>query len=402
MLYRKIEKTGDEISILGFGCMRLPEKNGRIDEEPAKELIYQAIDQGVNYFDTALPYHMGASEPFLGKALSDGLREKVKIATKLPPWSVRREKDMENIFNKQLKNLKTDYIDYYLLHGLNRASWEKMKELGVLEFLDKLKSEGQIINVGFSFHGDKETFKEIVDAYDWDLCQIQYNYLDENRQAGKEGLEYAASKGLGVIIMEPLRGGNIVRNIPPEVEKLWDQSEIKRTPAEWALRWIWNHPEVTTVLSGMNEKKHLVENLRIAGEALPHSLTDEELQLIGDVKDKYLELMKTGCTGCRYCMPCPVGVDIPTCFEIYDGEYTFGSKSQARIEYAFGLGVSRANDAYASKCKKCGKCEKLCPQELPIMDLLDDVSGDIEGFSFRIFSRIAKVFADFQRLRSRI
>lgn len=401
MLYREIEKTGDMISILGFGCMRLPEKNGRIDKNSATEQIHYAIDHGVNYIDTALPYHMGASEPFLGHALLDGYREKVKLATKLPPWSVKGKDDMINIFNLQLKNLKTDCIDYYMLHGLNHSSWEKMNKLDALDFLDKQKAEGKILYTGFSFHGGKNIFKEIVDAYKWDFCQIQYNYLDENRQAGKEGLEYAARKGLGVMIMEPLRGGNLTANIPAEVMEIWNQAKIKRTPAEWALRWIWNHPEVTTVLSGMNKLEQVEENIRIANEARPNSLTPEELELYKRIREKYFQLTKTGCTGCRYCMPCPAGVDIPNCFEIYDGEYTFGSKKQAMIDYAFSLGVSREGDAYASKCKKCGRCEKLCPQELPIMDLLDNISRDIEGFNFKIFSKVVKLFASFQRIRSK-
>jgi len=395
MLYRKIEKTGDELSVLGFGAMRLPTKNGRTDENRATEQIRYAIDHGVNYIDTAIAY---MNEPLVGRALSDGYREKVKIATKLPPWNLNKPEDMENIFKVQLENFKIDYIDYYMLHGLNSSSWDKLLEFGALEFLDKLKFEGKIINAGFSFHGCKELFKEIVDTYDWDFCLIQYNYLDEENQAGKEGLEYAAEKGMGIIIMEPFRGGNLTKNIPPEVLDIWNQAEIKRTPAEWALRWILNHSEVTCVLSGMNEEEHLIENLRIADEALPHSLRDEELKLVEKVRDKYRELMKIGCTGCRYCMPCPAGVDIARCFEFYDSAHIFGNKIQTQVLYALGLGIFGGETAYASKCRKCGKCEEHCPQELPIMDLLEDVSRDMEGILTKVLPPVFKFYLAIDRM----
>ncbi len=395
MLYRKIEKTGDELSVLGFGAMRLPTKNGRTDEKRAIEQIRYAIDNGVNYIDTAIAY---MNEPLVGKALGDGYREKVKIATKLPPWNINKTEDMENIFKVQLENFKVNYIDYYMLHGLNRSNWEKMKELGALEFLTRIKESGKILNAGFSFHGDKETFKEIVDAYDWDFCLIQYNYIDEENQAGKEGMKYAAEKGMGIIIMEPFRGGNLTKSIP-EVDAIWKQAPVKRSPAEWALRWILNHPEVTCVLSGMNEEEHIEENIRIANNALPNSLKVEELQLVEKVKDKYRELMKTGCTGCRYCMPCHVGVDIARCFEFYDSTHIFGNKRQTQLLYALGLGVIHGGEpAYASKCKKCGKCEKHCPQELPIMELLDDVSGEMEGILSKVVPPVFKVYLSFNRM----
>jgi uncharacterized protein len=399
MLYRKIEKTGDELSVLGFGAMRLPSNNGRTDEKRAIEQIRYAIDHGVNYIDTAIAY---MNEPLVGKALSNGYREKVKIATKLPPWSVDKAEDLENIFKVQLENFNVDNIDYYMLHGLNRSNWEKMLELDALNFLDKIKSKGKILNAGFSFHGDKEVFKEIVDAYDWDFCMIQYNYLDEENQAGTEGLRYAAEKGLGIIVMEPFRGGNLTRDIPPEVEKIWNQAEIKRSPAEWALRWVLDHPEVTCVLSGMNEEEHIEENLRIADEALPNSLSKEELEIIGRVRDKYRELMKIGCTGCRYCMPCPSGVDIARCFEMYDTAQIFtDNKRQTQLMYALGLGVIHGGKpAYASNCIKCGKCEKHCPQELPIMELLDDVSDDMEGILTKVLPPLYKSYLRFERFRT--
>jgi len=399
LLYRKIRKTGDEISVLGFGAMRLPSKNGRTDEKRAIQQIRYAIDHGVNYIDTAIAY---MNEPLVARALSDGYREKVKIATKLPPWSVNKAEDMENIFKVQLDNFKTDHIDYYMLHGLNRPNWDKMMALGALELLTKLKRNGSIINAGFSFHGDKDTFKEIVDGYDWDFCLLQFNYLDEKNQAGLEGLKYAAEKGMGIIVMEPFRGGNLTQNIPPDVEELWNKAEIIRTPAEWALRWVLNHPEVTCVLSGMNNEKHIKENIKIANEALLNSLSTNELELIGRVRDKYRELMKTGCTGCRYCMPCPSGVDIARCFEIYDSTQIFGNKRQSQFLYALGLGVIHGGKpAYASSCIKCGKCEKHCPQELPIIELLDDVSKDMEGIISKVLPPVYKTYLSFERFRIR-
>lgn len=249
MQYRKVPKNGDQLSALGFGAMRLPTRMGRIDEERATKQIRDAIDKGVNYVDTAVPYHGGESERFLGRVLQDGYREKVKLATKLPPQSVNTREDMDRILDIQLKKLKTDHIDYYLLHGLEANQWKKLFDLGVLEFLDKAKASGKIRNAGFSFHGDRRTFKEIIDAYDWTFCQIQYNFLDETTQAGTEGLQYAASKNIAVMVMEPLRGGMLAANLPAEVKQVYARSPVKRTAAEWGLRWVWNHPEVTVVLS---------------------------------------------------------------------------------------------------------------------------------------------------------
>ncbi|MCG2794698.1 MAG: aldo/keto reductase [Actinomycetia bacterium] len=317
MLYRSMKKTGDDLSVLGFGCMRFPERRGRIDEERATRQVRSAIDRGVNYLDTAFPYHMGASEPFLGRALSEGYRDRIKLATKLPPWSVKKREDMDRILGTQLGRLKTDHIDYYLVHGLGGKIWERMKRLGVIGFLERARDDGRIYHVGFSFHGKKDEFREIVDDYDWEFCQIQYNFLDEQHQAGREGLEYAAGKGLGVVVMEPLRGGNLAKKVPPEVQAIWDEAEVRRSAAEWALRWVWNHPDVTVVLSGMNDEDNIDENLRIADEADPESLSAEELELVGRAADAYRKLTRAGCTGCGYCMPCPAGVDIPFCFEAY-------------------------------------------------------------------------------------
>jgi len=402
MLYRKIKKTNDELSILGFGCMRLPQKkgtpgDGKIDESRATKQIRYAIDHGVNYIDTAMTYHLGGSEPFLGKALADGYREKIRLATKLPPWSVQKTEDMDLLLNAQLDKLKTDHIDYYLVHALEEKSWKKMNTLGVRDFLNKVKKDQRIINAGFSFHGDRETFKAIIDAYEWEFCQIQYNFLDEQNQAGKEGLKYAAAKNIGVIIMEPLRGGILTGKIPPAVKDIWEEADISRTPAEWALRWIWNHPEVTVVLSGMNEEDHIEENIRIANEAYPDSLTDDELKLVNRVKKTYRELMKAGCTGCRYCMPCPSGVDIPTCFEVFNNAHMFEDVKSAKMLYMARLAGVLGDPAYASLCQKCGECEEACPQNLPVQNLLEEVVHEFEGRWLKPTAWIAKRFMAFQR-----
>ncbi len=391
MQYRKIKKTGEELSILGFGCMRLPEKNGIIQEKRALKQIHYSIEHGVNYFDTAMPYHIGASEPFLGRALTGGLREKVNIATKLSPWLVKTREDMDLLLNIQLKKLKTDRIDYYLLHGLFKTYWEHLGVFEVLEFLDRAKKDGRIINAGFSFHDDLDTFKEIIDAYDWEFCQIQYSYLDENYQAGTRGLEYAASKNIGVVVMEPLRGGNLGKKSPPQVQSIWDEADIKRTSVEWALRWIWNRPEVVVVLSGMNEEKHIEENIRIAGEALPGTLTDKELNLVKRAEETLRGLMKAGCTGCGYCMPCPSGVNIPTCFELYNNFHVFGDKRNARLWYLGRMyDLFNEESSNASLCQNCGACEEACPQHLPIQELLKDVVEVFETRTIAIMLWITK------------
>jgi hypothetical protein len=385
MLYRKIPKNGDELSILGFGCMRLPVKaDGSVDEERAVKQIRYAIDNGVNYVDTAWPYHMGQSEPVLGRALADGYRGKVKLATKLPSWLIEKREDMDKYLNAQLEKLKTDHIDYYLIHALVGDLWDEVGKLGVADFLDKAKADGRIKNAGFSFHGDGKDFGRIVDGYDWDFCQIQYNFLDEKNQAGTAGLEYAASKGLGVIIMEPLRGGNLTRNVPPAVKEIWDKAPVKRTAAEWALRWIWNHPEVTVVLSGMNDETHIRENLRVADQAYPNSLTEAELQLVKRVEKKYRELMKVGCTGCRYCMPCPSGVNIPLCFEEYNNLYLVDNPDGEKFMYAARLGgaVALGTPEFASLCVQCRECVDKCPQHIDIPAVLESVVKELEGPGF--------------------
>ena len=398
MLYRTMGKTGDKISVLGFGAMRVPQKRGRIDEAEATRLIRFAIDQGVNYIDTAMMYHIGANEPFLGRALADGYREKVNLATKPLLSAIKTREDMDRVLNAQLEMLKTETIDYYLLHGLNKQYWKRLRDLGVRDFMDKAKGDGRIRRAGFSFHGDIDTFKEIVDDYEWDACMIQYNYLDENNQAGTEGLKYAAAKGLGVAVMEPLRGGNLTGRIPPAVQAIWDEADVKRSPAEWALRWVWNHPEVTVVLSGMNKEDHIRENLRTADEALPNSLSEKELEIVERAAETYRGLMKAGCTGCRYCMPCPAGVDIPSCFELHNGAHIFGDKQIAKVFYLLrqgGLGES-GEPSFASQCVECGECEEKCPQDLPVSDLLKEVVKDFEGRGTKTLVRFLTWFFTFQ------
>ena len=382
MLYRRMPKNGDELSILGFGCMRLPtEKGGKIDDGRAIRQIRYAIDKGVNYVDTAWPYHAGESERLLGFALEDGYRDKVRVATKLPSWLINNRMDMDRYLNAQLEKLKTDRIDYYLLHSLNGGSWDKLEKLGVVEFLNKALADGRIVNAGFSFHGLLADFKTIVDAYPWVFCQIQYNFLDEENQAGTAGLKYAAFRDLGVIIMEPLRGGNLgLPTPPPAVNEILKTAEIKRTPVEWALRWVWNHPEITSVLSGMNEEAHIEENLAIADQAQPDSLTKAELKIVDRVALKYQELMKVDCTGCGYCMPCPEDVMIPVNFEVYNKMHMFGNEDEAKFIYALRMSGELANSepGYASQCVQCGECMEKCPQELEIPDILTNVADEME------------------------
>ena len=375
-------KNGDRLSALGFGCMRLPLKDGKIDEPKAIRLIHDAIAQGVNYFDSAWPYHGGESEVLLGKALRDGYRDRVKIATKLPSWMIKTPADMDRYLKAQLAKLETDRIDYYLLHSLDGSSWDNLHKLGVLEFLERAKADGRIVNAGFSFHGLKSDFIRIVDANSWCFCQVQYNYLDEQYQAGTEGIQYAAAKGLGVIVMEPLRGGNLaLKTPPPAIEAIWNKAAVRRSPAEWALRWIWNHPEVTVVLSGMNDDAQIQENGAIADTALPGTLRPEEVELVEAVSECYRRLMKVGCTGCGYCMPCPNDVMIPMCFEEFNKRHMFAApEEEAKFRYAFRMSGELADGqpGYASQCVRCGECLDKCPQHLQIPDLLEQVAAELE------------------------
>lgn len=382
MQYRTMPKNGDRLSVLGFGCMRLPMKEGRIDEARAIAQIRHAVDCGVNYLDTAWPYHGGESEPLVGRALKDGYRDRVKVATKLPSWMIKSRADMDRYLNAQLEKLGTDRIDYYLVHSLDGPQWDTMQGLGVADFLDTARSDGRIVNAGFSFHGLGPDFGRIVDAYPWVFCQIQYNFLDREYQAGLAGLKYAAATGLGVVAMEPLRGGNLgLPTPPPAVAEIWDEAPVRRAPVDWALRWVWNHPEVTLLLSGMNEESHIDQNLAIADSAASGSLTAGELALVDRVARKYQELMKVGCTGCGYCMPCPAGVDIPGCFDVYNKLHLFGNAAEAKFIYALRMSdeLLHSEPGYASRCTACGACLDKCPQHIPIPDSLAHVAAELEG-----------------------
>jgi uncharacterized protein len=367
MLYRKMNKALPELSILGFGCMRLPVKeNGQIDEDHATEMLRYAIDHGVNYLDTAYPYHNGESEPFVGRMLAGGYREKVQLATKLPSWLVTCREDMDKYLNEQLGRLKTDHIDFYLLHGLNTMFWKNLSEFGVTDFLDKAIADGRIRHAGFSFHDNVMLFKQIVDAYDWTFAQIQYNFMDERYQAGTEGLRYAAKKGLGLVIMEPIRGGVLARDLKG-IREIWQEAETQRPPSAWALSWVWNHPEVTVVLSGMSAMEQVRQNVALADTGHAGSLTKSELSLYGKVKKELEKRIVIQCTGCKYCVPCPCGVDIPECFEMFNRGHIYEEKEQTKHLYTMFLGgFFDGASHYASICEECGKCEEKCPQNLPI------------------------------------
>jgi predicted aldo/keto reductase-like oxidoreductase len=379
MLYRKMGKTNVDVSVLGFGAMRLPMVGAKsemdsfdpkipIDEEQATQMVEHAIENGVNYFDTAYIYHAGKSEIFLGKALKQH-RSKVRIATKLPTWNLEKKEDFDRFFDDQLKKLDTDYIDFYLIHGLGKSTWDKLREIGILAFLDRLQADGRILHAGFSFHDELKAFKEIVDGYDWSMCMFQYNYYDQVYQAGTEGLDYAAAKGLGVVIMEPLRGGKLVGKIPVEVQALWDSAKIRRTPVEWALRWVWNHAGVSTVLSGMSTLGQMKENVALANSGLPDSLTAEELALIDKARMAYRKMLKVDCTGCGYCMPCPSGVNIPQIFSTYNDTFMFDNTLEiSRVLYNH----MTPPEQRASACTECGECEEKCPQKIEIIDSLKE------------------------------
>ena len=380
MNYRINPKNGDKVSILAFGCMRF-HKN----EDEVRRQVAHAIDMGINYFDTAYIYPN--SEAVLGRVLPKEHRGKVFIATKLPPYFVKKYEDFDKIFNTELSRLQTDYIDYYLMHMIADAKeWKRLSDLGAQTWLKQKKQEGKIRNAGFSYHGGVAEFKKLVDAYDWDFTMLQYNFLDEFNQAGYEGVSYAASKGLPVMVMEPLRGGRLAVNQPEEVMKVWDKSPVKRTPAEWALRWVWNHPEVLTVLSGMNTMEMIDENIKTASSAEALALTDFEHSLFKEVKQGLMSKTKVLCTGCNYCMPCPQGVDIPLCFDCYNSSSS-SSKLVSRFYYIF-----RANNHNASLCINCGKCEKHCPQKIAIREELGNIKKYFGGPLYKPMRFIIKKF----------
>ena len=382
MHYRKFGKLDWEVSALGFGCMRLPiigEESANIDEPEATKMLHYAIDHGVNYVDTAYPYHGEQSEWFVGRALQGGYREKVKLATKLPCWKVETAEDFDRLLNEQLNKLQTEQIDFYLLHALNKKSWDKMLELGALPWAEKAIADGRIAHLGFSFHDEHPVFIEIVDGYDgWTFCQIQYNYMDIENQAGTKGLQHAASKGLAVVIMEPLLGGRLVD--PPEpIQQVWRAASQQRSAADWALQWLWNQPEVSVVLSGMSAMPHVEENVASAAASGVGTLSDEEVALFDQVRAQYAQLCPIPCTQCKYCMPCPNGVDIPRNLAVYNEGIMYDKPEAARGEYNNWIPEA----ARASACIQCGECEEACPQSIPIIDWLErvhQVLGEGEPF----------------------
>jgi predicted aldo/keto reductase-like oxidoreductase len=374
MKYREFGELDWKVSALGFGAMRLPiidRDTSKIDTEPAVKMIRYAIDNGVNYLDTAYVYHRGMSEVLVGKALQDGYRKQVRIATKMPVRLVEKKEHLNEYFNTHLKRLQTDYIDFYLLHGMRKERWSQVKEFNILKWAEKKLDEGEIKYLGFSFHDDLSFFKEIVDAYDWTFCQIQLNYMDTDYQAGLKGLRYAADKGLAVVVMEPIKGGKLAVTPPKEVQEIWDRSEKNRNPAEWALQWVWNLPEVSVVLSGMSEMRHVEENLIYADRSGPGTLKTNELVLFDEVKEAYTRLGFVGCTACQYCMPCPEGVDIPTILGHYNEYYMSGGSQDAKNKYWQNIGPEN----HSSNCLACGKCEELCPQKLPIRKFMNETVG---------------------------
>jgi len=371
MKFRNFGKLGWKVSVLGFGAMRLPTIDGdagKIDEPEAIKMIRYAIDHGVNYVDTAYPYHRGTSETLVGKALKDGYRDRVKLATKMPTWLVNSQQDMDKYLGEQLDRLCMDSVDFYLLHGLDGERWQKLKALNVLKWAERKLDEGKFMHLGFSFHDEYAAFKKIIDNYDgWTLCQIQYNYVDSEYQAGTKGLKYAASRDLAVVVMEPIAGGRLAVKPPSEIQALWDTADVRRTPAEWALQWVWSHPEVSVALSGMSAMEQVVENVKSASRSGPNSLTKKELDLINLVSQKYKALGFVGCTGCRYCMPCPEGVDIPQIISLYNEYYAKDRDDAVKSKYWEHI----TQESQAKRCARCGKCEELCPQQLPIKEILN-------------------------------
>ena len=389
MKYRK-DKYGNDISILGYGCMRFTQKGGKIDFEKGEQEILAAVEGGINYFDTAYIYP--GSEVFLGQVLQkNNLRSKVKIATKLPHYMIKSVEGMERMFQEQLKRLQTDYIDYYLMHMLNDPdTWQKLLDLGIGQWLKEKMQSGAIRQLGFSYHGGSDAFCRLIDAWDWDFCQIQYNYMDEHSQAGRRGLQYAHSKGIPVVIMEPLRGGKLVHMLPETAKKIFREYPISHSPAQWAFRWLWNQKEVTCVLSGMNSLEMVKENISAASSAEIGDLGEAEEAMLKEVVAAINSKMKVGCTGCGYCIPCPKHVDIPGTFAAYNHLYTEGKFSGWK-EY-FMCTAARKTSTAASNCIGCGKCESHCPQHIPIRQELNNARKALELPFYKIARKAVEWF----------
>ena len=389
MQYRK-DRNGNDLSILGYGCMRFTRKGGGIDIEKAEKELLAAFHAGVNYYDTAYIYP--GSEAAVGEIFDrNHIREQINIATKLPQYLIGNRPALDRYFNEELSRLRTDYVDYYLMHHLTDvAMWEKLKKVGILDWIREKKQSGAVRNIGFSYHGNTENFLKILNDYDWDFCQIQYNYLDEVAQAGKAGLQAAAAKGIPVVIMEPLRGGKLVNMLPEAAKKAMAESGHSWSPAEWGLRWLYNQPEVTVVLSGMNSLEMVEANCRTASEAQAGSLTEADFETLEKVKRTILEKEKVGCTGCRYCMPCPKGVDIPGILLCWNTMYT-ESKGEGRKQFIQTVGLTR-EPAFASQCIRCGKCEQHCPQSIPIRDKIQEADRDLRPLPYKIAISVARSF----------
>ena len=380
MQYRKIEKLGIEVSAFGVGCMRFPMKKLEdgtdvVDEAISTPAIRHAIDSGVNYIDTAYVYSGGRkNEIALGHALRDGYREKVYVATKLPTWPVKTKDDMWRILGESLEDLETDHIDFYLLHALNKGSFEKMRDLGALDFLDEAKAQGKIRYACFSFHDGYEAFEEIINAYDWDMAQIQFNYMDVENQAGLRGVKLAGEKGIPLVIMEGLRGGKLA-TAPDNVQAVFDEFPVKRSPVEWGFRWLCDFPQIATVLSGVTNLEQTENNLEIFDRCTVGAMTDEEKALMDRVREAYLSRTKVGCTGCRYCMPCPNDVEIPRIFSIWNNRFQFNEPMKGNWDYK--RRIDEGHDA--SKCVECGACEAVCPQQLNIIELLKQADAEMRA-----------------------
>ncbi len=389
MQYRK-DKKGNDLSILGYGCMRFSKKGNQIDIEKTEKEIMAAYKAGVNYYDTAYIYP--GSEAALGEILErNKIREKVNIATKLPQYLINNGKGLDKYFSEELSRLRTTYVDYYLMHHLTDVEmWEKLKRVGILDWIKQKKEAGEIRNIGFSYHGNTENFITILNDYDWDFCQVQYNYLDEVTQAGVKGVKAAAQKGIPVVIMEPLRGGKLVNMLPEKAKKLFAENQHGWSPAEWAFRWLYNQPEITVVLSGMNSLQMVEENIKTASEMKAGDFTEEDFELLEKVKQAIKEKEKVGCTGCRYCMPCPKGVDIPGIFACYNTMY-IESKREGRFQFAQTVGLTK-EPAFATQCIECGKCEQHCPQNIPIREKLKEADKALRPLTYKVGINVARKF----------
>ena len=419
MVKRLVKKNGDEIFPLGIGAMRLPTKNNSIDRESAQEFILYAIENGVNYIDTAYAYHGGESESFLGDLLSlsgsDGVkyRDKIKLSTKLPSWMVRSREDMDAFLNEQLRKLQTDFIDYYYVHSVDLSTILRLKDLGLYEFLEKAKADGKISNIGFSYHGSPHEFKTLIDDFPWDMVLVQYNYLDVNAQAGIRGIQYAYVNVIAVFVMEPLKGGLLAGELPLEVSALFDEVDSSKSSVDWALSWVFNQKEITCVLSGMGSLDQMKENMAIAERVEIDSLSDDELDVLDKAQGIFNSMMKINCTGCGYCLPCPKGVNIPDCFNVYNEKYLFNKKAfgvlpHAMVNYYMVVGGITNKQASAGLCNHCGRCKRLCPQSIDIPNELDRVKSEFEllGFNYQIkfvknvampsINKISKVFDFFK------